>query len=74
MGSLDKTWNVCSMKFEMTSLGLSIGVILVYEITKSVVSKKKKKSWIENWMVELLEIGAYPWKFGENFKSELRMY
>ena len=36
MGSLVKTWNVCSMKFEMTSLILSIGVILVYEITKSV--------------------------------------
>ena len=40
MESLDKTWNVCSMKFEMISLRLSIGVILVYEITKSVVSRK----------------------------------
>ena len=40
MGSLDKTWNVCSMKFEMTSLRLSIGIILVNEITKSVVSRK----------------------------------
>ena len=40
MGSLDKTWKVCSMKFGMTKLRLSIGVILVYEITKSVVSIK----------------------------------
>ena len=40
MGSLDKKWNMCSMKFEMTSLRLSIGVILVYEITKSVVVRK----------------------------------
>ena len=53
MGSLDKTWNVCSMKFEMISLGLSIGVILVYEITKSVVSKKKKKlNWeLNGWII-----------------------
>ena len=40
MGSLDKKWNVCSMKFEMTILRLIIGVILVYKITKSVVSRK----------------------------------
>ena len=58
MGSLDKTWNVCSMKFEMISLGLSIGVILVYEITKSVVSRKAelRMEWLNYLrLVHILE-------------------
>ena len=40
MRSLDKTRNVWSIKIEMSSLRLSIGVILVYELANSVVSRK----------------------------------